>query len=91
MIEDTHEVFQGSVGQIIGPKGSKIKEIKNASSVISIDTPKKSKDGPRLKARDLVLVSIKGTRHNINQAKKLIQVVVDEWVSAIPRINSRMF
>jgi hypothetical protein len=81
VIEDVHEVYSGSVGQIIGPKGSKITEIKAASSVESIDTPKKCDDGPKPRARDLVPITLKGTRGNIDKAKKLIQAIVDKWVS----------
>jgi hypothetical protein len=81
VIEDTHMVYAGSMGQIIGPKGAKIKEIKEKTSVVSIDTPPKAEDGSRPRARELVPISLKGTRYNIDKAKDLLQAVVDEWVS----------
>lgn len=83
MVEDIYLVFSGSVGQIIGPKGAKIKEIKEATAVVSIDTPAKAEDGSRPRARDQVPLTLKGTQHNIDMAKNMIQTVVDGWVSLI--------
>lgn len=87
IVEDNIAVYSGSIGQIIGPKGAKIKEIKDASKVVAINTPAKDEDGPRPKARDYVDVEIKGTQYNINKAKALIQAVVDEWVSSFAVFN----
>jgi len=74
------QVFSGSTGKIIGPKGSKIQEIKAASAVTDIKMPAKNEDGSRPKARELVTITIIGKPRAIAKAKKLIQEVVDEWV-----------
>ena len=81
-VEDSMEVFAGSAGKIIGPKGSKIFEIKDATKLVDIKIPPKNDEGPRPKARDKVSVVLQGTQDNINKAKVMIQAIVDEWVSA---------
>jgi predicted RNA-binding protein YlqC (UPF0109 family) len=78
--EESMEVFCGSTGKIIGPKGAKIQEIKKTSGVTDIKMPAKSEDGPRPKARDPVNITIIGKGRAIATAKSLIQAVVDEWV-----------
>jgi hypothetical protein len=81
------QVFSGATGKIIGPKGSKIQEIKAASVVTDIKMPAKNEDGSRPKARELVIITITGKPRAIAKAKKLIQEVVDEWV----RFSSPLF
>ncbi|KAE9381198.1 hypothetical protein N431DRAFT_424789 [Stipitochalara longipes BDJ] len=76
------EVFAGSTGKIIGPKGAKIQEIRAASRVTDIKMPAKSEDGPRPKARDLVTITLIGKGRAVNAARDLIQAVVDEWANA---------
>ncbi|KAE8446440.1 hypothetical protein EG329_012045 [Mollisiaceae sp. DMI_Dod_QoI] len=81
-VEDIMMVFSGATGKIIGPKGSKIHEIKDATHVVEIQMPPKNEDGSRPRARELVGVTLKGTQDNINKAKAMIQDVVDEWANA---------
>jgi predicted RNA-binding protein YlqC (UPF0109 family) len=78
--EEQMEVYCGSTGKIIGPKGAKIQEIRKASGVTDIKMPAKNEDGPRPKARDLVHLTIIGKGRAIKTARDLIQAVVDEWV-----------
>ncbi len=85
--EEEMQVFSGATGKIIGPKGSKIQEIKAASVVTDIKMPAKNEDGSRPKARELVIITITGKPRAIAKAKKLIQEVVDEWV----RFSSPLF
>jgi hypothetical protein len=74
------QVYCGSTGKIIGPKGSKIQEIKKATNVKDIKMPEKS-DGPdRPRARDLVEITLIGKPRAIGKAREMIQQVVDEWV-----------
>lgn len=77
------EVFYGSTGRIIGPKGAKIQEIKKTSGVTDIKMPAKSEDGPRPKAREPVNITIIGKGRAIATARNLIQAVVDEWVCVL--------
>lgn len=81
IIEEIIQVFSGATGKIIGPKGSKIFEIKDATHVTDIKMPAKSEDGPRPRARELVDVTIIGTQTQVKAAKAMIKEVVDEWVS----------
>ncbi|KAI9048854.1 hypothetical protein LZ554_006712 [Drepanopeziza brunnea f. sp. 'monogermtubi'] len=73
-IEEEYGIFSGSSGQIIGPKGSKIQQIKAETGVKDIKMPQKDEDN-RPRARDIVMVTIIGTQFTINKAKKAIQVV----------------
>ena len=77
-------VFMGSTGKIIGPKGAKIIEIKQASKVTDIKMPPKGEDGePRPKARSLVDITIIGKSRAIAKARELVQEVVDQWVRSL--------
>jgi hypothetical protein len=81
VIEEVMQIFSGATGKIIGPKGAKIYEIKDATHVEDIKMPAKNEDGTRPRARELVDITIKGTQTQINAAKAMIQTVNDEWVS----------
>ncbi|KAK6580078.1 hypothetical protein PZA11_007100 [Diplocarpon coronariae] len=76
------DIYSGSSGTIIGPKGSKIQELKSRSGVKDIRMPKKDEDAPRLRARDTVKITLIGTGRAISRARDLIQAIVDEWASA---------
>jgi hypothetical protein len=85
--EETEEVmgvFAGATGKIIGPKGSKIQEIKSASNVKDIKMPTRQEGFDRPRARDLVEITILGKPRAIRKAMELIQEVVDEWVCVPP-------
>lgn len=73
-------IYQGSSGAIIGPKGSKISELKSLSGVQDIYLPKKDEFASKGRARDLIDITITGTAFTIQKARVLIQAVVDEWV-----------
>jgi hypothetical protein len=77
------EVYSGSIKAIIGTKGAKIQEIRATSRVTDIKMPAKNEDGPRLKARELVTVTIMGKGRAIKTAREMIQAVVDEWVCSL--------
>lgn len=81
IIEDVTQICSGATGKVIGPKGSKLFEIKDATGVKDIIMPTKVEGGERPRARDPVDVSLKGTRTQINAAIAMIQAVNDEWVS----------
>ncbi|KAN0122759.1 hypothetical protein V8E51_001085 [Hyaloscypha variabilis] len=80
--EEEMEVYSGSIKAIIGTKGAKIQEIRATSRVTDIKMPAKNEDGPRLKARELVTVTIMGKGRAIKTAREMIQAVVDEWANA---------
>lgn len=62
-IEEQFDIFFGCTGAIIGPKGSKIKEIRDASGVKDIQMPPKDESGgERPRARDLTQITLKGTK-----------------------------
>lgn len=75
------QVFCGSTGKIIGPKGAKIQEIKKATNIKDIKMPEKSDGTERPRARDKVDVTLIGKPRAIAKAREMIQEVVDEWVS----------
>ncbi len=81
--EEEMEVYSGSIKAIIGTKGAKIQEIRATSRVTDIKMPAKNEDGPRLKARELVTVTIMGKGRAIKTAREMIQAVVDEWVCSL--------
>lgn len=80
IIEEPMEVFAGCTGKLIGPKGSKINELKKASGCKDIKMPEKDESADRPKARSPVSITLIGTARQIAKARKLVQEVVDEWV-----------
>lgn len=81
IVDDVVQIYFGATGKVIGPKGSKLFEIKDATGVQDINMPAKVEGGERPRARELVEVGLKGTRTQINAAIAMIKAVVDEWVS----------
>ncbi|CZR62998.1 uncharacterized protein PAC_12895 [Phialocephala subalpina] len=77
--EEVMEVFSGITGRIIGPGGSKIKEIKAETSIANIDLPKREDGAPRPRPREMVNITLKGTRTAINKVKVIIKEISDEW------------
>lgn len=80
IVEETMEVFAGCTGKLIGPKGTKINELKKASGCKDIKMPEKDDSAERPKARSLVSITLIGTARQNSKARKLVQKVVDEWV-----------
>ncbi|KAL2061315.1 hypothetical protein VTL71DRAFT_7588 [Oculimacula yallundae] len=79
-IEEPMEIPAGCTGIIIGPKGSKMQELKNQSGVVNIQMPERAE--PKPKAREPVTMFLKGRKSAINKAKALIEAIVQEWKSA---------
>ncbi|KAG9243850.1 hypothetical protein BJ878DRAFT_542868 [Calycina marina] len=91
--EDTMTVFAGSIGKIIGPKGTiyhvsvprlatemigaTMYEIQDATHA-ELTIPKKDEDAPKPRAHDAATVTLKGTQDSIELAKVRVQAIVDE-------------
>jgi hypothetical protein len=82
IIDEVYEVFAGAKGSIIGPKGAKINEIRAGSGVKDVKIPPKE-ESSGLRARDLLGITIIGTKTSIEKAKVLIDEVVSGWVSPL--------
>jgi hypothetical protein len=79
VIDEVYEVFNGAKGSIIGPKGAKITEIKSGSGVKDVKIPPREETS-HLRARDMLGITITGTKTSIEKAKALIDEVVSGWV-----------
>jgi hypothetical protein len=82
VIDEVYEVFNGAKGSIIGPKGAKITEIKSGSGVKDVKIPPREETS-HLRARDMLGITITGTKTSIEKAKALIDEVVSGWVGPL--------
>jgi hypothetical protein len=84
------EIFAGAKGKIIGPGGSMIKEIKEATGVYDIDMGPKNVE-PRPAARDPAIITLKGNPGAVSKAKDMINQIVSDWVSSTFTMHSLIY